>query len=69
MESGYRRHWRKDATAPAADRVLTEVTIERLEALRLLRRVPDGIQPLPAIARYALAEESPEDTAEEPQLL
>ena len=65
----HRRHWRKDATAPAADRVLTEVTIERLEALRLLRRVPDGIQPLPAIARYALAEESPEDTAEEPQLL
>jgi hypothetical protein len=45
------------------------VTIERLEALRLVRRVPDGIQPLPAIARYALAEESPEDTAEEPQLL
>ena len=65
----HRRHWRKDASAPAADRLLTEVTIERLEALRLLRRVPDGIQPLPAIARYALAEESAEETAEEPQLL
>ena len=65
----HRRHWRKDASAPAADRVLTEVTIERLEALRLVRRVPDGIQPLPAIARYALAEESTEETAEEPQLL
>jgi uncharacterized protein (TIGR02678 family) len=65
----HRRHWRKDASAPAADRLLTEVTIERLEALRLVRRVPDGIQPLPAIARYALAEESAEETAEEPQLL
>jgi uncharacterized protein (TIGR02678 family) len=53
----HRRHWRKDASAPGADRLLAEATVERLEALRLVRRVPGGVQPRPAIARYALAEE------------
>lgn len=59
--AAHRRHWRKDVSAPGADRVLTETTIERLESLRLIRRVEGGVQPLPAIARYALADELPED--------
>jgi uncharacterized protein (TIGR02678 family) len=51
----HRHHWRKDVTSPGADRMLTRITVERLEALRLARKVEDGIRPLPAIARYALA--------------
>lgn len=56
----HRSHWRKDVTAPGADRVLTCLTLERLEALQLVRRTAEGIQPLPAIARYALVEEAEE---------
>ena len=55
----HRHHWRKDVSAPGADRVLTGITLTRLEALRLVRKVADGIQPLPAIARYALARVAP----------
>jgi uncharacterized protein (TIGR02678 family) len=51
----HRHHWRNDVSAPGADRMLAGITITRLEALRLVRKVADGIQPLPAIARYALA--------------
>jgi uncharacterized protein (TIGR02678 family) len=53
----HRRHWRKDVGEPGANRLLTERTIERLVAMRLIRRLPDGVQPLPAVARYALADE------------
>jgi len=66
--SEHRSHWRKDVTEPGADRLLTEITIDRLEALRLVRRVPGGVQPLPAIARYALADEPEETTSQEPAL-
>jgi uncharacterized protein (TIGR02678 family) len=51
----HRKHWRKDVENPGADRELTAMTLERLAALRLVRRVEGGgIQPLPAVARYAL---------------
>jgi uncharacterized protein (TIGR02678 family) len=53
--AAHRQRWRNDVSAPGADRVLTSMTITRLESLRLVRKVADGIQPLPAIARYALA--------------
>ena len=58
--SEHRRHWRKDVGEHGASRILTEATIERLMAMRLIRRLPDGVQPLPAIARYALADEPAE---------
>lgn len=64
----HRSHWRKDVSTPGADRVLTDTTIDRLEALRLVRRVPGGVQPLPALARYALADEPDEATVTEPTL-
>ncbi|MEY2520556.1 MAG: hypothetical protein QOF24_2315 [Verrucomicrobiota bacterium] len=50
-------HWRKDVNEVGMNRTLAEATIERLAALRLVKRLPDGVLPLPAIARYALAEE------------
>jgi uncharacterized protein (TIGR02678 family) len=64
----HRHHWRKDVSAPGADRVLTGITLARLEALRLVRQVPDGIQPLPAIARYALARLPDDPAAQQPAL-
>jgi uncharacterized protein (TIGR02678 family) len=56
--SQHRSRWRKDVNLPGADRILTSGTIERLEALHLVRRTPEGIRPLPAIARYALVEDA-----------
>ncbi len=52
----YGRHWRRDVAEPGAEVALTERVLDRLEALRLLRRIPDGVVPLAAIARFALVE-------------
>ncbi|MFD0894766.1 TIGR02678 family protein [Luteolibacter ambystomatis] len=61
----HRKHWRKDVTEPGADRLLMESTIDRLVALRLVRRTSEAIKPLPAIARFALGNLSKPETAEE----
>jgi uncharacterized protein (TIGR02678 family) len=57
----HRRHWRKDVTDPGRDRLMTRDVIERLVALGLARPVgtaeASAVQPLPAIARFAVAEE------------
>lgn len=50
----HKAHWRKAVTEPGADVALAEATIDRLEALALVRRTPDGVVPRPAVARYAL---------------
>lgn len=47
--------WRKGITQPGADIDLAEQTLDRLEALRLVRRTAHGVVPSPAVARYALA--------------
>lgn len=52
----HRTHWRKAAAEPGAEVELVEQTIVLFEASRLVRRTEDGVQPLPAIARYATAE-------------
>lgn len=57
----HRKHWRKDVTEPGADRLLMESTIDRLVALRLVRRISDSIKPLPAIARFALGDVSTQE--------
>jgi uncharacterized protein (TIGR02678 family) len=51
----HRAYWRRDATQPGAEDGLLAGAIERLEALRLVRREADGVRPLPALGRYALA--------------
>jgi len=61
----HRQHWRKDAGAPGAEVALTEQTVDRLEALRLVRRTDEGVVPLPALGRYAL-EQPDEDLLSEP---
>lgn len=50
----YGKEWRQAAREPGAEAALTEQTVDRLEALRLIRRVEDGVAVRPAIARYAL---------------
>ncbi len=51
----HRSLWRKDITAAGADVRLAEETLERLEALGLVRRTEAGVIPQPAIGRYALS--------------
>ena len=52
----HRKHWRRDVGEPGAEKRLAEKAVERLEALRLVRRTADGVEPRPALARYALVE-------------
>lgn len=58
----HRSHWRKDVGEPGAEVALTDLTVERLEALRLVRRTNDGVVPLPALGRYALDRSGDMDT-------
>jgi uncharacterized protein (TIGR02678 family) len=52
-------HWRADTREPGAEAGLVADTIDRLEALCLVRRVDGGVSPLAAIARYRLDEPVP----------
>lgn len=55
LAAEHRSHWRKSMTEPNAEVPATSETIDRLIALKLVRRVPSGVIPLPAVARYAVA--------------
>jgi uncharacterized protein (TIGR02678 family) len=48
-------YWRKSTRDPGAEVGLVDHALERLVALRLVRCAGDEVQPLPALARYALA--------------
>jgi uncharacterized protein (TIGR02678 family) len=52
----HRSYWRRGAREPGAEITLLRSALERLMALRLVQREGDGVKPLPAIARYAVAE-------------
>jgi uncharacterized protein (TIGR02678 family) len=60
----YGRYWRKSAREPGAERELAEIAIERLEKLQLIVRDADMIQPMPALARFALGEAEVRETLE-----
>jgi uncharacterized protein (TIGR02678 family) len=60
----YGRYWRKSAREPGAERELAEIAIERLEKLQLIVRDADVIQPMPALARFALGEAAVQETLE-----
>ncbi|REE95970.1 TIGR02678 family protein [Thermomonospora umbrina] len=49
-------YWRKGVTEPGAEDELLDIALRKLIALRLVVVRSDGVRPLPAIARYALAE-------------
>jgi len=52
----YGRYWRKDAREAGAEVALAAEAVNRLEALRLVRRFEHGVQALPALHRYAIVE-------------
>jgi uncharacterized protein (TIGR02678 family) len=52
----HRSYWRKDAGLPGAEVLLTEQALTRLEALGLIRRDGDSVEPRPALSRYAVGE-------------
>ncbi len=55
----YGRYWRKDAREAGAELPLAAEAVNRLEALRLVQRLENGLQVLPALHRYAIAEALP----------
>lgn len=52
----YGRYWRKSAREPGSEHELAAIAIERLQKLQLIARDADGVRPLPALARFALAD-------------
>ncbi|MCZ7416351.1 MULTISPECIES: TIGR02678 family protein [unclassified Streptomyces] len=48
--------WSKTAREPGAEPELVEQALSKLVALGLVRRTPEGVVPLPALARYAVGE-------------
>lgn len=52
----YGSYWRKSAREPGAEHELARIAIERLAQLRLIAAQGGQIQPLPALARFALGE-------------
>ena len=50
----HRQHWRKSAREAGGEVELCRHAIDSLVALRLVRRTSEGIQPLPALGRFAL---------------
>lgn len=51
----HKAYWRRNTTDPGAERGLVEHALERLEALRLIRRDGDAVHALPALGRFGLA--------------
>jgi uncharacterized protein (TIGR02678 family) len=54
--AAHRAYWRRDTIEPAVQAELTQTAVERLVALRLVRRDGDTVTALPALARYAVDE-------------
>lgn len=50
----HKAYWRKNAGDPGAEVELVRTALDRLEALRLVRRDADGVSARPALARYDL---------------
>jgi uncharacterized protein (TIGR02678 family) len=51
----HQAYWRRSTREPGAEAGLVEHALERLAALRLVRRADDGVHALPALARFGLA--------------
>lgn len=52
----YGKYWRKSARAPGAERELAAIAIDRLRKLQLVAVEEDRVNPLPAIARFAIGQ-------------
>jgi uncharacterized protein (TIGR02678 family) len=51
----HRAYWRRSTRDPGAEVGLVEHALERLQALRLIRRIGDAVHPLPALGRFGMA--------------
>jgi uncharacterized protein (TIGR02678 family) len=51
----HRAYWRRSTREPGAEVALVDHALERLEALRLVRREPGAVHPLAALSRFGLA--------------
>ena len=54
LANEHQAYWRRSTRDPGAEVGLVEHALERLAALRLIRRTADVIHPLPALARFGL---------------
>ncbi|MBC7499371.1 MAG: TIGR02678 family protein [Herminiimonas sp.] len=52
----YSTYWRKSAREPGAEHELANKALERLQKLQLVACIGDAVQPLPALARFAIGE-------------
>jgi len=52
----YGKYWRKSARAPGAERELAAIAVDRLRKLQLVAVEEDRVNPLPAIARFAIGQ-------------
>ncbi len=55
LASQHQTYWRRSTRDPGAEVGLVDHALDRLAALRLIRRAGDVIHPLPALARFGLA--------------
>ncbi len=55
LANEHQAYWRRSTRDPGAEAGLVGHALERLLALRLIRRAGDAIHPLPALARFGLA--------------
>jgi uncharacterized protein (TIGR02678 family) len=55
LANEHQAYWRRSTRDPGAEVGLVEHALERLVALRLIRRTADVVHPLPALARFGLA--------------
>jgi len=55
LAAEHQAYWRRSTRDPGAEAGLVEHALERLEALRLIRRDGDVVYPLPALGRFGLA--------------
>jgi uncharacterized protein (TIGR02678 family) len=55
LATEHRAFWRRSTRDRGAETGLVEHALERLEALRLIRRTDDAVHPLPALGRFGLA--------------
>jgi uncharacterized protein (TIGR02678 family) len=53
-KENYGRYWRKSAREPGSEQELARLALERLQKLKLIAVSRQVIQPLPALARFAV---------------
>ena len=63
-KESYGTYWRKSARAPGAEVELAGIALNKLQKLQLITYTGDKVQPLPALARYAVGQTEIKRTAD-----